>query len=88
VAILGFVLLVATFYYAIYSLTALSKFYGLPVKRRRPLSIYLTAVLGLIVALQSIGELGPRDVLVILLLAVTGYLYSSYAKTSSRNLDV
>ena len=88
VAIVGFVLLVATVYYVIYSLTALSKFYGLKVRHRRPLSVYLTIVIGIIVALQSIGELGPRDVLVIMLLAVIGYVYSSYAKTSNRNLDV
>jgi predicted membrane protein len=85
VAIIGFGLLVVTVFYVIYALTGLTKYYGLPVPRRKPLSIYLTAIIGLLVALQSIGELGPRDVMVILLLAGIGYVYSSYAKTAKRN---
>jgi uncharacterized membrane protein len=87
VAIAAFVLLVATVYQLIYLLIGLSKFYGLPVRHKRPLAAYLTGVVGVIVALQSIGELGPRDVVVILPLAFVGYLYSAYAKAGRSNLE-
>ena len=87
VTIVGYVLLVATFYYGIYGLIGLGRLYGLKIKRRRSLAIYLTVVVGMVVALQSIGELGMRDVLVILPLALVGYLYSAYSKTSRNNLS-
>jgi hypothetical protein len=87
VAIVAYVLLVATIYYGIYGLIGLGGLYGLRVKRRRPLAIYMTVVFGLVVALQSIGELGLRDVMVIVPLALMGYLYSMYAKTTRSNLS-
>ncbi len=40
----------------------------------------LTGLVGGLIALQSIGELGPRDVLVLLPLALIAYLYVSYGK--------
>jgi hypothetical protein len=87
VAIVGFGLLVVTAYYIVYALIGLAGFYGLSIKRRQPLALYLTIILGILVALQSIGELGPRDVLVMLPLAFIGYVYSTYAKSAGRNLD-
>jgi hypothetical protein len=87
VAIVGFVLLVLTVYYFIYLLLGLTKFYGLPVRHKKPLAGYLTGFIGLIVALKSTGELGSHDMLVILPLAALGYLYSVYAKAGERNLD-
>lgn len=86
VVMVGFVCLAVTSYYLIYGLIGLSGFYGLNITRKRTLALYLTIVTGGLLALQSIGELGSRDVLVVLPLAVVGYLYSAYAKTSRRNL--
>lgn len=87
VAIIAFLLLVTTVYYIIFALISLGRLYGLSVKRKKSLAMYLTIVVGILVALQSIGELGPRDVLVMMPLALMGYLYSAYAKTGGRNLE-
>lgn len=87
IAIVGFILLVATVYYVIYEIAGLGRLYGLPVHHRKSLSAYLTVVSGLIIALQSIGELGSHDILVILPLALIGYLYSAYAKAGGRNVE-
>ena len=87
VVMIGFLLLTLTLYQLIYSLLSLSSLYGVKIKRQRPLAAYLTAVVGGLIALQSIGELSPRDVLVLLPLAILGYIYSVYAKTIRRNLS-
>lgn len=80
--IVGFGLLVLTIYYVVHALVSLSAVYGLPIHRKKPLTLYLTGVAGGLIALQSIGELGKTDVLVLLPLAVIGYIYSAYAKSS------
>lgn len=87
VAIVGFLLLVTTVYYIIHGLAGIGRIYGLPMRHRKSLAVYLTIVTGLIIALQSIGELGSHDILVILPLALVGYLYSVYAKAGGRNLE-
>lgn len=79
ILIVGFVLLLATVYQAFYGVLSLSRLYGLKLKRRGRFALYLTGVVGILIALQSIGELSPRDVAVLLPLAVIGYLYSSYS---------
>lgn len=78
----GFCLLIGMLYCLIYYSLGLSRFLGLSFlsKHRRRLSLYGTGVLAIIIALQSSGELGVRDVLVVMPLAVLGYLYSSYSK--------
>ena len=82
IVIIGFTLLTLTIYYLIRCLLSLSKLYGLKIRRQRSLAMYLTLIVGILLALQSIGELGSRDVWVLLPLAILGYGYSSYAKTS------
>lgn len=82
----GFGLLVVTIYYLVYGLVSLAGLYGLRAKRKQRLSLALTGVLGILIALQSVGELGGRDILVLLPLAMLGYLYSSYLKAVSRDL--
>lgn len=78
--IVGFILFVATFYYLASCLASLAGLYGLKLKHKKPLTIYLTVIVGILVALQSVGELGARDIWVLLPLAILGYFYSSYAK--------
>jgi hypothetical protein len=85
--IIGFVLLVLTAYVVVYGLLGLARMYGVPVKRRRQLTIWLTAGCGAILALQSIGELGAHDIFVLLPLAALGYMYSNYVRAARRNLD-
>ena len=82
VVILGFGLLAGTIYYFVYCLIGLSGFYGLKITRQRTLALFMTVVFGFLVALQSVGELSPRDIWVLLPLAVIGYFYSTLAKTS------
>lgn len=78
----AFLLLVATLYYTFRAGFRLVRAYGLTFKRERRIALYLTGVSAGLLALQSIGELGQRDVLILLPLAVLAYLYSSYAKTA------
>lgn len=81
--IVGFILLALTIYHILYCLLALSRFYGLKIKHKHQLALYITLVLGILIALQSTGELGSRDVWVLLPLVILGYFYSTYARSSS-----
>lgn len=74
----GFLLLLATIYQLFYGLLSMARLYGLKFKRQNRFGLYVTGAVGLLVALQSIGELSPRDVVVLLPLAGLGYLYSAY----------
>jgi hypothetical protein len=82
--IVGFVLLIATLYYLAYSLLTFARLYGLSIGRKRRLAGSLAGLVSGLVALQSIGELNSRDVLVLLPLVVIGYAYSFYGKTGTR----
>jgi hypothetical protein len=84
ILIVGFVLLISTLYYLVYSLLTFARLYGLSIRRKRRLAGSLTALISGLVALQSIGELNSRDVLVLLPLVVIGYAYSFYGKTGTR----
>jgi hypothetical protein len=87
VLIIGFLLLVLTFYVLLYGLLGVSRLYGLPIRHKQRLAVFLSGILGLIVALQSIGELSLRDILVLLPLATLGYVYGMYTTARRRNLD-
>jgi hypothetical protein len=85
--IVGFGLLVLTIYAVIAELLALAGLYGLKLVRRRQLTIYLSVLVGGLIALQSIGELARRDVVVWLPLMFISYVYSAYVKPDRRNLE-
>lgn len=87
VLIVGFLLLVTTLYYLVYSLLTFARLYGLSIKRKRSLAGSLTGLISGLVALQSIGELNSRDVLVLLPLVIVSYAYSFYGKTGVRTSD-
>lgn len=78
--ILGFLLLSATVYWLIKGLVRLARFYGIRFKRQKRITLVLTIVVSSLIALQSIGQLGLKDIVVGLIIAVIYYLYSSYAK--------
>jgi hypothetical protein len=80
VIIVGFVLVLLSAYIFFYYLLSFLRLYGLPIGRKRRLATYLTFVVGIIVALQSVGELTPKDVLVLVPIALIGYIYTGYAK--------
>lgn len=83
----GFLLLVVDLYLLVYASLGLGKLYGLPIKRRRRLSIYFVLALSLIIALKSIGGLGLVDVLVMVPLLVMGYVYISYSHTKQQQIN-
>lgn len=87
VLIVGFLLLVATLYNLIYSLLTFARLYGLSVKRKQRLTASFTAAAGILVALQSMGQLNSRDVVVLFPLVALGYFYSFYGRTGARSLD-
>jgi len=82
--IVAFLLLTATFYYVVKGLVKLLGWYGVNAKHPNRLASTITAVFGGITALQSIGELTGRDMLVLLPLVLVGYLYFSYNPRSSK----
>jgi hypothetical protein len=84
--IIGFILLCTTAYYLLDGLLALTKLYGLPLRHKRRLLRTLTLLVAGLVALQSIGQLSPRDVLVLSPLTVLLYLYIAYARSSRQRL--
>lgn len=79
----GFLLLAVTFYHLLLGLLKAAGWYGLPGGAHRRLARTLTGLVSGMIALQSIGELGRRDVLVLLPLALVAYLYVSYGKTAA-----
>jgi hypothetical protein len=85
VLISGFVLVIATIYQLARALIAAAGLYGLHSGRPRQLAASLTGLVSGLAALQSIGELSPRDVLVLLPLVVLAYLYSSFIRTRQRS---
>lgn len=88
VVVIGFVLVMATLYYVLYGLLTVIRLYGIPIKHKRRLAACLTGLISGLVALQSIGELSQRDILVIVPLACLVYLYSFYgASRHDRHLS-
>lgn len=77
---LGFLALCVTSYYVVYAVIKGLAIYGLTLRRKKTLSLYITLVLALLIALQSVGELGSRDIVVLLPLSLIGYFYNTYAK--------
>lgn len=84
--IVGFLLLSATIYWAIRGFVRLAGFYGIKFKRQKRITLVLTIALSLLIALQSIGQLGIKDVIVALIISVIYYGYSTYAKASAPSL--
>ena len=86
ILIVGFVLLMVSFYYLMQGLLAAGRLYGLAFQRKRHLAGYLTLLTGFLLALQSMGELNSRDVLVLLPLSTIGYGYSLYSKAAAARI--
>lgn len=80
----GFLMLLGLLYHLSYGLLSLARLYGLKLKNQGRFALYFTGVTGLLIALQSIGELSPRDVVVLLPLAALAYIYSSYGVAQKR----
>jgi len=87
IIIVGFVLLFSSSYLFFYYVLSFLKLYGFPVGKKRRLATYLTVLVGALIALQSIGELTSKDVLVLVPIALIGYLYTGYAKPNRRKSE-
>ena len=83
----GFLLLSLNFYLVLLGLLRLAGWYGLPVGRHSRFARTAVGVFSGLVALQSIGELSPRDILVLLPLAAIAYFYSSYGRGNKKPVE-
>ena len=85
VLIVGFVLVALTIYGLLRVMLAAAAFYGLPLKNRGRRIALLSGISTAIgVALQSLGELTLRDVIVLILLTGLVYVYTSYGRDQKR----
>lgn len=82
--IVGFILFSLTAYTIFRGVLALLSLYGLPIRHKRRLLKTMTLWAAGLVALQSIGQLAFRDVLVLSVLTFLLYLYTTYAKKSRQ----
>ena len=85
--IVGFVLFSLTMYILMYALFSFIQLYGIPIHHKKRLSMFFSIVVGVLIALQSIGELSIRDVFVILPLSCIGYLYVIFASSRKNKID-
>jgi hypothetical protein len=83
--IVGFGLVALSIYYLFRLLLAVAAVYGAPLQDggRRP-ALFLGISCSLAVALQSLGELTLRDLVVLALLTAIAYIYTSYGRASKR----
>ncbi len=89
VLIIGLVILATNIYTLFYGVISLIRLYGIPIKKKKRVSLYATLFLGLLIALQSMGALSAKDFIVMVLLAVVGYGYVSHTgmtKQKEQNL--
>lgn len=80
--IVGFIMMSVTVYYLLKGLLSLGRLYGLRVKKEIKLLRTMTALISGLLALQSIGQLSSRDILVLMPLTLLMYLYVAYTKSS------
>lgn len=82
--IVAYLLLVASIFWLFLAATRLSSWYGLNSKHPKRLALVVTGVIGFLLALQSVGELTTRDMLILTPLMVVGYLYMTYGQNRGR----
>lgn len=87
--IIGFLLFVATVYVAIQGLFQLGVWYGFAFsERQKRFARIFTGVIAGAVALQSMGQLSGRDLLVVIPFALLIYMYLSYGKQARELIRV
>lgn len=81
----GFGLLVANLYLVMRALLSVASWYGVSFgSHGRRVAAVATGVISGTVALQSVGQLSVRDIIVVLPFAVIMYLYTSYGQQSAE----
>ena len=88
VVVIGFLLFIATVYVLLKLLAdVISSQFGLKLPNERKAIATVTTVIGLLIAMQSIGQLTTKDVLAIVPLMLILYLFLTYSKPrGSKNL--
>jgi hypothetical protein len=85
ILMIGFILVLISTYYICRAILGTIALYGIKFKRPTYLSFYASIVLGSLLALQSVGELSPHDIVVLLPIGILAYLYSSYGSSPKRS---
>jgi hypothetical protein len=81
----GFILLLLSIYIMVRLTLAGLSLYIRGVRRtRRRLTLFVTGIIGALLAMQSIGQLSVRDALVIVPIAIIIYVYFTYARNTMR----
>lgn len=84
--IVGFALVAASFYALLLVILKMASFYGLAKGANEKRVARLLGVSGgIAIALQSLGELSLRDVVVLLMLTAIAYGYISYGSNQAQN---
>lgn len=78
----GFALVLLTVYWLVFNFQKIAGFYMPWLTTQKYLSLTVVACVGILLALQSIGQLTPRDTLLIPFAAFVVYAYASYGKKS------
>lgn len=87
--ILGFLLFAATLYQIVQGLFRLGVWYGIAFsERQKRFARITTGVVAGAVALQSMGQLSGRDMLVVVPFALLIYMYLSYGKQARELIRV
>jgi hypothetical protein len=84
--ITGYILLCITLYYLFDGILSLSKLYGVPLRHKKRFLRTAILVAGGVIALQSIGQLSPRDILVLVPLTTLLYLYVAYTRGNRQQV--
>lgn len=79
----GFALILMTLYWLVYNLQKMTAFYIPWLSRQKYLTVSIVVCLGMLLALQSIGQLTTRDTLLVPLATLVIYAYTSYGRKST-----
>jgi hypothetical protein len=86
VLIVGFSLVALSLNGVLRFIVIVAAIYGLPVGRHsQRIALFISIAMATALALQSVGELTLRDVIVLSLLSVVSYLYISYGRVQRQN---
>lgn len=83
---MGFALAASTLFVLLSMLVQLARWYGLSLTgRERKIARTGTIIISVLLALQSVGQLSQRDILVFLPLMAVAYLYFSYGRANAQS---
>lgn len=81
--IVGFALVSLTLYWLLYNLQKVASLYVPWVTSQKYLSLSAALVVALLLALQSVGQLTPRDALLVTIASTILYAYLSYSQKTA-----